>query len=74
LDVVSHVCPAKQSPSPLQPHAPETQTCPATFLVQLAHASPAAPHASVAVPETQVPDEQQPPLHGSLIPQLVEQV
>lgn len=71
---MSHVWPPEQSPSPLQPHAPEMQTWPARLSLQLVQESPAAPHASVAVPDTQVPDEQQPPLHGSLIPQLLEHV
>jgi hypothetical protein len=63
--VVSQV-PVGQSLFALQPHAPATQAVPIVLPAQLTHAAPLAPHSLAAVPLTQVPPVQQPPLHGEL--------
>jgi hypothetical protein len=75
---VSHAEPAGQSPVPAQPHAPPPPTAPHTApmleVVQSTHAPPAAPHAFEAVPPTQLPPEQQPPLHALVGPHAIAQV
>jgi hypothetical protein len=66
--VVSQAEPAGQSPVMLQPHEPPLaspmQTAPIELDPQGAQAAPESPHLAVAVPSTQVPPEQQPPLHS----------
>jgi hypothetical protein len=69
-----HTCPLPharwvgQSVGPAQPQLPppvvDKHCPPAVLEVQSAHARPFAPQVPVAVPVTQVPFEQQPPLHG----------
>jgi hypothetical protein len=56
--------PLEQSALVLQPQVPARHALPLVPAVQLAHAPPLTPHAVGAAPPTQVPDEQQPPLHG----------
>lgn len=61
----AHAVADEQSPATLQPHVlPPRHACPVVEPVQSVHAPPVSPHALGAVPATQKPDEQQPPLHG----------
>jgi hypothetical protein len=77
--VDSHTCEtmlqarsSEQSAAELQPHlTPPRHTWPLKLMPQLTHAAPLSPHAPVALPVTQVLPEQQPPLHGEVIEQLV---
>jgi hypothetical protein len=59
-----HAVSAGQSADVLQPQPAARHTCPLVAAVQLAQAAPDVPQAPLAVPATQVPLLQQPPLHG----------
>jgi hypothetical protein len=76
--VLSQAAPDEQSPGLLQPHAPPpatvTQAEPTPFPEQLWHDPPVAPQAPCAVPRTQMPPWQQPPLQGSVGLHEVEQL
>ncbi len=60
--------PGPQSLTVAHPHWPPgltgSQARPCVLAAQLLHAPPLLPHAAGAVPATQVPDAQHPPLHG----------
>lgn len=84
LQVVAHRCvalsqlePIGQSllaPGLLQPqNLPAWQTWPVDAVAQLMQAPPSAPHLASAVPGTQVPLSQHPPLHGCVGLQAVVQ-
>jgi hypothetical protein len=59
-----------QSPGAEQPHAPDTQACPAAEPEQSAQVLPPAPHTLLAAPAAHSPVDvsQQPPLHFALAP------
>lgn len=57
-----------------QPQAPPTHCEPLALPAHVAHALPFVPHASGAVPATQVPFEQQPPLQAWFASQVVTQL
>jgi hypothetical protein len=59
----SHACPLGQSLAELQPHVPATQAF-SEPIVQSVQAPPVLPHTPAALPMTQVPPLQQPPLHS----------
>jgi len=52
-----------QSVATLQPQRPLTHAVLVLWAAQSVHWPPLVPHAAAAVPATQVPFEQQPPLH-----------
>lgn len=62
--VSEHAASDGQSAATLQPHRPLTQALPTLWPAQLVQRPPLAPQAAPAVPVTQVPPEQQPPLQG----------
>jgi hypothetical protein len=72
--VVLHAVPEGQSFDVVQPQlAPPRQAVPVGLPVQSEQVAPVAPHAAGAVPPTQLPDEQQPPLQVRPPAQLVPQ-
>jgi hypothetical protein len=62
--VLLHDFKAPQSAATLQPHTPATHALPFALPVQLAHVMPFEPQVVAPVPALQVPELQQPPLHG----------
>jgi hypothetical protein len=76
--VVLHACPAGQSVTALHPHDPLARhACPALLVVQSTHSDSLAPHWVWLVPDAHVPDvpfEQHPVAHGSLVLQVNVQI
>jgi hypothetical protein len=69
----SQASPVRQSVATAQPHAPfDSHTSPVDELAQSTQV-PLAPHAFCAEPGAHAPVLQQPPLHGSVAEQVVEQ-